>query len=221
MRLEKIPLFGAPLSPPSPWRGGISKISRGVAVSSEEWTWPKGVCPQKNAAIAISAGAERSPFRSERVPLNSRIYQRSFREFWQERKRDRGSSIRKRRANDFRIEIRWLEDHRAALAGVWPRNNSNGTDGPRMEQREMNREKTSGGWAGEMERRRKRKRMIVDGGGSRYQIESRLRRETPKRRWRISRRKKPVAGRDVLVGEHSVHHRYHTDWLLRLLTFYR
>jgi hypothetical protein len=62
-----------------------------------------------------------------------------------------------------------------------------------------------------MERRRKRKRMIVDGGGSRYQIESRLRRETPKRRWRIGRRKKPVAGRDVLVGEHSVHHRYHTD----------
>jgi len=65
----------------------------------------------------------------ERVSLNSRIYQRSFREFWQERKRDRGSSIRKRRANDSRIEIRWLEDHRAALAGVWPRNNSNGTYG--------------------------------------------------------------------------------------------
>ncbi|KYN37592.1 hypothetical protein ALC56_07791, partial [Trachymyrmex septentrionalis] len=30
-------------------------------------------------------------------------------------------------------------------------------------------------------------------------------------RWRVGCRKEPVAGRDVLVGEHSVHHRYHTD----------
>lgn len=36
-------------------------------------------------------------------------------------------------------------------------------------------------------------------------------RETPKKRWRVGRRKEPVAGRDVLVVEHSVHHRYHTD----------
>lgn len=35
--------------------------------------------------------------------------------------------------------------------------------------------------------------------------------ETPKKRWRVGCRKEPVAGRDVLVGEHSVHHRYHTD----------
>lgn len=34
-------------------------------------------------------------------------------------------------------------------------------------------------------------------------------RERPRRK--DGRRKEPVAGRDVLVGEHSVHHRYHTD----------
>ena len=31
------------------------------------------------------------------------------------------------------------------------------------------------------------------------------------------RSKEPVAGRDVLVGEHSIRHRYHIDWLLWLL----
>lgn len=50
------------------------------------------------------------------------------------------------------------------------------------------------------------RRVIADGGGSRYQIESRVRRDraTRKRRWRIWPYGEPVAGRDVLVGEHSV-----------------
>lgn len=62
--------------------------------------------------------------------------------------------------------------------------------------------------------KRGRGRVIADGGGSRYQIESvastreRERERDPEERRRhiVGRRKEPVAGRDVLVGEHSVQH---------------
>lgn len=112
-----------------------------------------------------------------------------------------------------------LEDYRVTLAGVWPRNNSNGT----YEWAIVGQEKWTKGMSGE--RRNKRKR-VIQSRWRRFEISDWVRastreRETPKKRWRVDRRKEPVAGRDVLVGEHSVHHRYHTDWLLRLLTFYR
>lgn len=57
-------------------------------------------------------------------------------------------------------------------------------------------------------------------GDIRSELSTAVRRETKdpeERRWRIFCSKESVAGRDVLVGEHSIRHRYHIDWLLWLL----
>lgn len=65
-----------------------------------------------------------------------------------------------------------------------------------------------------MRRRDEKGKRENDSRWRRFEISDRARcfetrereKETPKRRWHIGRRKEPVAGRDVLVGEHSVHH---------------
>jgi len=121
----------------------------------------------------------------------------------------------------FPNRFRCLEDYHVTPAGVWPRDNSDGT----YRWVVVGQEKWAEGIDGERWGKRKR---VIQSRWRRFEISDRVQAstreteiETPKKRWRVGCRKEPVAGRDVLVGEHSVHHRYHTDWLLRLLTFYR
>lgn len=64
-------------------------------------------------------------------------------------------------------------------------------------------------------------RQLVISDQSRAQAVRRETKDPGERRWRIFCSKKSVAGRGVLVGEHSIRHRYQHRLIALIATFHR